>query len=625
MISIELIPTEQRIVKHQIPEVLLAAAAIEAAWITADLLGADHSTTARHAVTHAVNLLRECEMRVDDTLAEETDDDQAGDFPNTVGDSLGDYIDSIAEYVQKHRINYTDDQLGAVVALKEGAGAVLLEMIGKASAYARTAIVVESLDADDNAELRAAATEALGILNEQSPGHGPIQQTAYRLWRALGLDVKPDDDPDDDPERARGPVVDANLGVDTSEPRTALEAMAGTVEQFARFAGPTAESLLPPGPLLNCYTFDHVEHMIKTYAGKAPTARVFRLRLPYYWIAAGTLVLRDCVGEYFVTMPDAAHMAAQIKGDTPRLSAETVFSNPHIFEEIFGPVASSGRRPEHVIAVGFGDQTGKVREDVAAAMNAANVARDDQAQRDATLRNIIDPVSTIGSEGISARMLESLRRYDAAVRRDGVRPYPWPGIADNPYLRPDDHATIAAQAARDEIRQAERPISPPSYADQLREQYGVEGATAALVSRWPAETTIEGLLSKRSVSSVVFARDEALGAFVCYLNSTTMIRGGQAKWTHATVEGALLGAMVEAKFHTTASNMDSAGRPISYIVPGACAKEINAAAVEVYHRITEAATDIEQEGTGGAAEIARNLRAAGKRMREALRGLEVKI
>lgn len=379
-----MLPIELRIEQHQIPETLRAAATLLGAMIQADRandFGPDSSVYG-WATTQAVRLLRKVEECAHSTLSEEADDQ--------VGDSLGDYIESIGAYLIAEGMRHDDAEHGEVVTYTRFAHDTILDMLSKATTYARVGVVFASINQDADEELRAAATEALGILNARSPGSGPIQQTAYRLWRALGLDVKGDPDPDDD----RGPVVDvvtdaedvagqhfdAELKHDvdfaaqrkalddlanelrakleksrmidylsaeeyarmiaeiedvrsaTSQPtRTAADALADTVK---RFAAPTpVESLLPPGPLLPWYSFQHVEHLLKTYAGKAHT-RVFRLRAPYYWLAAGTLLLRNCVGEYFVTMPDGAWITSEIKCDTPKLTAETVLSHPDIFEEI---------------------------------------------------------------------------------------------------------------------------------------------------------------------------------------------------------------------------------------------------------------------------------------------------
>lgn len=129
-------------------------------------------------------------------MSDQTDTaaDAASDFPNTVGDSLGDYIDSIREYIGKNVIGYTDDQLGDVRALPYDAFAGVLDMLNKATLYARTAVVIGGIDAEAEEELHAAATAALLHLNDLSPDAGPIREAATRLWLALGLDVKGDDE-----------------------------------------------------------------------------------------------------------------------------------------------------------------------------------------------------------------------------------------------------------------------------------------------------------------------------------------------------------------------------------------------------------------------------------------------
>lgn len=561
-----MIPIEQRIERHRIPEVMLTAATIYAAYITADN-GIDSRTVHRACVSDAVKLLRECEMRVDDTLAEEVPDTTDDPTTGTVGESLGDYIESIAEHIgyTVTTMSSSDATLGDVRVFVEHDFKTLTDMLHKATTYARAATVISSLDQDDeaerNAELRAAATEALAILNDQSPGSGPIQQTAYRLWRALGLNTKPDGDPDDD----RGPVIDddqadgVDIPVDTEPARTAVDALADTVKQFAK---PTAESLLPPGPLLACYTFDHVEHMLKTYAGKAPKSRAFRLRLPYYWLAAGTLMLRDVKGEYFVTMPDDAYIAAEINGGTPRLTAETVLSNPHIFEELF-PEQSRLRSASHTA---FGHRMSSIAP--------------------GNLEITID--SAIG---------------------DSIR------------------AGIPEAQARE------------SYADRLRREFDTDTADryregldgAQVVTRWPAGESIEDLLNWAKVSSIVFARDysdHTEGAplrYVCYLNSTTAFKGGQAKGGGDTVERALLDGMTAGGFGPAADLLLSRSTPRQFIVPAGAATEISRSALHLFMVIDEALEIVDEEGSSGANSIARKVRSARKDFRRALVGLEPRI
>lgn len=63
--------------------------------------------------------------------------------------------------------------------------------------------------------------------------------------------------------------------------------------------------------------------------------RKFRLKEPFEFIAAGTILRRDMEGDYFISMSDEAYIASKTRGGIDfRLPGHVVESNPDVFEDV---------------------------------------------------------------------------------------------------------------------------------------------------------------------------------------------------------------------------------------------------------------------------------------------------